>query len=70
MSNAQRLLIIIGVVLVIAGFLWPSISKIPFGKLPGDIVIDKPNFKMFIPITSMIILSLVISLVVWIVRKF
>ena len=69
MSNTQKLLIITGVILISAGFLWPWISKIPFGKLPGDIVIDKPNFKMFIPITSMIILSLVISLVVWIVRK-
>ena len=70
MSNTQKLLIIIGAVIVIAGFLWSWISKIPFSKLPGDIVIDKPNFKMFIPLTSMIILSLIISLIVWIIRKF
>jgi hypothetical protein len=43
---------------------------LPIGKLPGDIVIDKPNFKMYIPITSMLIISLILSLIFWLIKKF
>lgn len=70
MSNTQKILIFTGIAILIAGFLWPWISKLPFGKLPGDIVVDKPNFKMYIPITSMIIISLIISFVIWLIKKF
>lgn len=70
MSNTQKILILIGIAILIVGFLWPWISKLPFGKLPGDIVVDKPNFKMYIPITSMILISLVISIIIWLIKKF
>lgn len=70
MSNTQKILIFIGIAILIIGILWPWISKLPFGKLPGDIVVDKPNFKMFIPITSMILISLVISFIIWLIKKF
>ncbi|HEX9251034.1 MAG TPA: DUF2905 domain-containing protein [Ignavibacteriaceae bacterium] len=70
MTNTQKILIFLGVVIIIIGFTWPWLSKIPFGKLPGDIVVDKPNFKFFFPITSMIIVSLVISFIIWLVKKF
>jgi len=65
----QRYLIIIGAVILIAGLLWPWLSKLPIGRLPGDIVIDKPNFKLYIPITTMIIISAIISFIIWILRK-
>lgn len=64
MNNVQKIIIIIGVVIILIGLTWPWISKLPFGKLPGDIVVDKPGFKLFFPITSMIILSLVVSLII------
>jgi len=70
MSNTQKILIAVGIILLIAGLSWSWISKLPFGKLPGDIVIDKPNFKLFIPITSMIIVSLIISFIIWLIKKF
>lgn len=70
MSNTQKILILSGIAILIIGILWPWISKLPIGKLPGDIVVDKPNFKMYIPITSMIIISLVISFIIWLIRKF
>lgn len=70
MSNTQKILVISGLAILILGILWPWISKLPIGKLPGDIVVDKPNFKMYIPITSMIIISLVISFIIWLIRKF
>lgn len=65
----QKTLIILGVSIVIAGLLWPWLSKVPFGRLPGDIVIDKPGFKLFFPITSMLLVSGLISLIMWLLRK-
>lgn len=70
MGNTQKILIIAGIVLIIVGILFPWISKFPFGKLPGDIIIDKPNFKMYIPITTMLLLSALISLIFWLIKKF
>lgn len=70
MSNIQKILILLGIGILIIGLLWPLISKLPIGKLPGDIIIDKPNFKIYIPITTMILISAVISLILWIIRKF
>ncbi|WP_321533058.1 DUF2905 domain-containing protein [uncultured Desulfuromonas sp.] len=60
----QKTLIILGVLLVIIGLGWPWLSKIPLGRLPGDIIIDKPGMKVYFPITTMIIVSLVLSLIV------
>ena len=70
MSNTQKILIAAGILILIIGFLWPWIVKLPFGKLPGDIVVDKPNFKFFFPITSMILVSAIISLIIWLIKKF
>lgn len=67
--NTQKLLIIAGMVLVIAGILWPHIGKIPLGRLPGDIIIDKPGFKFYFPVTTMVIVSLVLTLIAWNFRK-
>ena len=64
-----RLLVIVGSLLVAAGLLWPWLSKLPLGRLPGDIVIDRPGFKLFAPFTTMILLSLVISLILWLLRR-
>lgn len=65
----QKTLIIIGIVIVLVGLLWPWLIKLPLGRLPGDIVINKPNLKIFIPITTMILVSIVISVVLWLLRK-
>jgi len=69
MSNTQKILIAAGILIVIIGLTLPWISKLPLGKLPGDIVVDKPGFKFFFPITSMVILSLVMSLIIWLIKK-
>ncbi len=65
----QKVLITIGLVLVAAGLLWPFLSKLPLGRLPGDIAIDRPGLKIFIPVTSMILVSVIISLILWILRR-
>ncbi len=68
--NIQKILIAIGIIFLLIGLLFPYISKLPLFRLPGDIVIDKPNFKFYFPITSMILLSVVLSIIFWIIRKF
>ena len=65
----QKTLIVLGILIVLAGLLWPWLSKLPLGRLPGDIVIDKPGFKLFFPITSMLLVSGLISLIMWFFRK-
>lgn len=65
----QRTLIIIGAVLVLIGLLWPWITKLGLGRLPGDIVIEREGFRFYFPITTMIVISLVLSLILWLFRK-
>jgi hypothetical protein len=65
----QKVLIAIGVLLIAAGLLWPFLSRLPLGRLPGDIIIDRPGLKIFIPITTMILVSVVISLILRLFRR-
>jgi Protein of unknown function (DUF2905) len=64
-----RTLILIGLALVAIGIAWPWLSKFPFGRLPGDILIDRPGMKLFIPITTSLLVSAVVSLVLWLLRR-
>ena len=65
----QRLLIIIGVILIVIGATWPLIKKLNLGHLPGDIYIKKQSFSFYFPITTCIIISVVISLIFWILKR-
>ena len=65
----QKTLIILGILILLAGLFWPWLAKLPLGRLPGDIIIDKPGFKLFFPITSMLLVSGLISLILWLFRK-
>ncbi len=65
----QKTLIIIGVVIIVAGLLWPYLTRLPLGRLPGDIIIAKPHLKIYIPITTMILVSVVISIIMWLLKK-
>ena len=65
----QRILIIVGIIVLVIGFLWPWLVKLPIGRLPGDIIIDRPGFKLYLPITTAIIASIIISLLLWLLRK-
>ncbi|HKQ83558.1 MAG TPA: DUF2905 domain-containing protein [Steroidobacteraceae bacterium] len=65
----QRALVIIGILIAIVGLAWPWVSKLPLGRLPGDIIVDKPGFKFFFPLTTMIIVSVVLSLILWLFRR-
>lgn len=65
----QRFLVIAGIVLLIAGLAWPWLSKLPLGRLPGDIHVVRENFSFHFPIVTSIVVSLVVSLLFWIFRK-
>ena len=65
----SRFLVVFGTVLLVAGLTWPWLRRVPLFHLPGDVVIDRPGFKFFFPITTMLILSIVLSLVSWLTRR-
>jgi len=65
----QKTLMILGFLILLIGFGWPWLSKLPLGRLPGDIVIDRENFRFYFPLTTMIILSAILSALLWLLRK-
>jgi hypothetical protein len=62
-------LIILGVALILTGLAWPWLSRLGLGHLPGDIHIERKGFSFHFPITSSIVVSLVLSLLFWMFRK-
>jgi hypothetical protein len=65
----QRFLIILGIVLILLGALWPLLGKLPLGRLPGDLIITRPNLRIYLPITTSILASILLTLLLWIFRK-
>lgn len=65
----QRFLITVGAVLLLAGLLWPWLSKLGLGRLPGDIRIETANGVFYFPITTCVIVSVVVSLILWFLRR-
>jgi hypothetical protein len=64
-----RWLIILGAVLIVAGLLWPWLTNLGLGRLPGDIVIERDNFRAYVPITTSIVISVVLSLILWLLNR-
>jgi Protein of unknown function (DUF2905) len=64
-----RWLIVLGVVLVLAGLLWPWLTRLGLGRLPGDIVIERENLRFYLPITTSILISIVLSLILWLINR-
>jgi hypothetical protein len=65
----QRFLIALGVVLVVSGLLWPWISKLGLGRLPGDIRFERDGFRFYFPLTTGLLISAVVTLILWFFRK-
>jgi uncharacterized membrane protein YbhN (UPF0104 family) len=65
----QRALIVVGVVLLAAGLLWPWLTKLGLGRLPGDIHFEKDGFTFYLPLTTGIVVSVALSLLLWLLRK-
>jgi Protein of unknown function (DUF2905) len=65
----SRTLILLGIVLVAAGICWPLLGRLGLGRLPGDIVIERPNFSFYFPLMTSLIISIVLSVVLWLVNR-
>ena len=61
----QQLLITLGIILLLLGLAWPLLSKLPFGRLPGDIIIQRENFSFYFPLMTGLLISVVLSLILW-----
>ncbi len=65
----NRSLVIAGLVLLMAGIFWTRLKALSLFRLPGDIMIDRPGFKFFFPVTTMLFASVVLSIVLWLLRR-
>jgi hypothetical protein len=65
----SRTLIIIGLAIAAVGLLWPWIARLGLGRLPGDILIQRDNFTFYAPITTGILVSLVLSFLFWLFSR-
>ena len=64
-----RFLVVLGLVIVVAGLLWPYLNQLGLGRLPGDIVIERENVTFYFPLMTCLLLSVVFSLVFWAVNR-
>ena len=64
-----RFLIVLGFAILLMGLLWPYLSKLGLGRLPGDIVIERENVTLYIPLATCLMLSLVLSLILWVANR-
>ncbi|MFD2702270.1 DUF2905 domain-containing protein [Paenibacillus shunpengii] len=71
MNNMPKLLIFAGIALIVIGLIWMILGRfVQLGKLPGDIYVDRGNFKFYFPIVTCIVISLILTLISWIIRHF
>lgn len=64
-----RFLIILGVALVLTGLLWPALSRLGIGRLPGDIVFKRGDVTFYFPIVTSLVLSVVLTLIFWLIGR-
>ncbi len=64
-----KLLITLGIILVVVGIAWPWLTKLGLGRLPGDIAVKRDGFAFYFPITTSIVISIVLSLLLWLLRR-
>ena len=65
----SRFLIVLGLALVVIGLLWPWIGRLGPGRLPGDFVIEQKNFVFYFPITTGLLISVVLTLIFWLANR-
>ena len=64
-----RWLITFGIILLIVGLLWPLVQKLGLGRLPGDIVVERENFRFYFPIATSLIVSVILTLILWLINR-
>jgi hypothetical protein len=64
-----RVLITLGLAILVVGLLWPYLSRLGLGRLPGDIVIERGNMTFYFPLMTCLLVSLLLSLVLWVANR-
>jgi hypothetical protein len=64
-----RFLILLGLAILAVGLLWPLLSRLGLGRLPGDIVIQRDSFTLYFPLATCILVSVLLSLVFWLFSR-
>ena len=64
-----RFLIILGLAILVIGLLWPYLSRIGLGRLPGDFVIERESMTFYFPLMTCLLLSAMLSLVYWVLNR-
>jgi hypothetical protein len=67
--DISRFLIALGLVIVAVGLLWPVLTKLGLGRLPGDIVIERDGFSFYFPVTTGLLISAFISALLWLISR-
>jgi hypothetical protein len=65
----QRLLIVVGLLLLVAGLFWPYLGRLPIGRLPGDFVVRRGGFTFYAPLMTGLVLSVLLSVLLWLFRR-
>ena len=65
----SKLLIVFGLVLIALGLLWPVATNLGLGRLPGDIVIERENFRLYVPLATSLLISIILSAILWLFSR-
>ena len=67
--NVSRILIVAGGILLIAGLAWPLLTRLGLGRLPGDIMVERGNFRFYFPLATSLVVSVFLTLLFWLFRR-
>jgi hypothetical protein len=65
----SQLLVVLGITLIVVGVLWAAAESLGLGRLPGDIVIERPGLRIYLSLMTSLIISIVLSLVLWLLCR-
>lgn len=68
-NPVSRFLVTLGIILILAGIVWPFLQRIGIGRLPGDIVVEREHFRFYFPIVTSILVSIVLTVIFWLLNR-
>jgi hypothetical protein len=67
--SVNRILIVAGVILLLAGLAWPLLTRLGLGRLPGDIMVERGNLRFYFPLATSLVVSVFLTLLFWLFRR-
>jgi hypothetical protein len=68
-NPVSRFLVTLGIILILAGIVWPFLQRIGIGRLPGDIVVEREHFRFYFPIVTSILVSILLTVILWLLNR-